>query len=141
MTWSSTPQKAQAFAERGVEVRHGDYDDESTLGAAFTDAQTLLFVSSSEVTPGLPYTFLRNTFYTEQFVDEGLTAAVDAGELIAPAIEHPLATATIDDLAVAAGAVLTGDMAFVTPLLRQAEFGPPRRSRARLGARGHRTCP
>ena len=58
---------------------------------------------------GLTYTLLRNTFYTEEFVNSGLAAAVEAGELTAPALAHPLVTATRADLALAASAVLVGD--------------------------------
>lgn len=58
---------------------------------------------------GLTYTFLRNTFYTEELVTPGLVAAaVTTGELAAPAVAHPLVTAPIEDLALAASAVLTG---------------------------------
>lgn len=58
---------------------------------------------------GLTHTFLRNTFYTEELVrPDVLAAAADAGELAAPRLDHPLVTATIADLALAASAVLTG---------------------------------
>ena len=40
--------KAQRFADRGVEVRHGDYAEPSTLPAAFDGADQLLLVSSSD---------------------------------------------------------------------------------------------
>ncbi|WP_026874461.1 NAD(P)H-binding protein [Jiangella gansuensis] len=153
-----TPARAAALAERGVEVRQGDYDDPASLEKAFADADTLLFVSGSDTTPGvrerqhravvdaavaagvghivytsaitaedaqsfladhtttersiraagLTYTFLRNTFYTEELlVPPMLAAAVENGELAAPAIGHPLVTATIADLAHAASTVLT----------------------------------
>jgi NAD(P)H dehydrogenase (quinone) len=55
---------------------------------------------------GLTFTFLRNSFYHHYFVNPGLSAAIDAGELAAPAIGHPLVTATIDELALAASAAL-----------------------------------
>lgn len=58
---------------------------------------------------GIAYTFLRNTFYTEELVTPDLAAAaVKTGELAAPAIGQPLVTAPIADLALAASAVLTG---------------------------------
>jgi NAD(P)H dehydrogenase (quinone) len=38
--------KADAIRARGVEVRHGDYDDPASLRAAFAGADRLLFVSS-----------------------------------------------------------------------------------------------
>jgi NAD(P)H dehydrogenase (quinone) len=40
--------KAARFADLGVEVRHGDYDDPATLPAAFAGADQLLLVSSSD---------------------------------------------------------------------------------------------
>ena len=40
--------KAQRFAERGVEVRHGDYADPASLPAAFEGADQLLLVSSND---------------------------------------------------------------------------------------------
>lgn len=40
--------KATRFAERGVEVRTGDYADPSSLAAAFAGADQLLLVSSSD---------------------------------------------------------------------------------------------
>jgi NAD(P)H dehydrogenase (quinone) len=46
------PRKAADLAERGVDVRHGDYEDPASLRAAFTGADVLLFVSSPDVTPG-----------------------------------------------------------------------------------------
>jgi len=46
------PRKAADLAERGVDVRHGDYEDPASLRAAFTGADVLLFVSSPDITPG-----------------------------------------------------------------------------------------
>lgn len=43
------PAKAQALAERGVEVRVADYDDAAALVAALAGVDRLLFVSGSEV--------------------------------------------------------------------------------------------
>ncbi len=40
--------KAQRFAERGIEVRHGDFAEPSSLPAAFAGADQLLLVSSSD---------------------------------------------------------------------------------------------
>ncbi|MHA6796966.1 NmrA family NAD(P)-binding protein [Pseudonocardia bannensis] len=153
------PEQAAELAQRGVEVRRGDYDDRESLVDAFSGADRLLFVSSPEVTPGvrrpqhenvvdaavraavghivytsaikahegagfledhgvtehlirdagLTYTFLRNTFYTEVFVNPpAVQAAVDSGELRAADGGKPLNTATIRDLGLAASAVLTG---------------------------------
>lgn len=44
------PAKAQRFADRGIEVRHGDYADPASLPAAFDGADQLLLVSSSDPT-------------------------------------------------------------------------------------------
>ena len=48
-----TPGKAADLTARGVEVRAGDYDDQTSLEAAFTGADVLLLVSSPDVTPGV----------------------------------------------------------------------------------------
>ena len=40
------PAKAHGFAARGVEVRHGDYDDAESLRRSFEGADRLLFISS-----------------------------------------------------------------------------------------------
>ena len=42
------PDKAARFAERGVEVRQGDYDDPASLPAAFRGADQLLLVSPND---------------------------------------------------------------------------------------------
>ncbi|GAB2530823.1 NmrA family NAD(P)-binding protein [Paramicrobacterium agarici] len=42
------PQKAQRFADRGVEVRHADYAEPTSLPTAFAGADQLLLVSSSD---------------------------------------------------------------------------------------------
>ena len=42
------PAKAQRFADRGLEVRRGDYADPDSLPAAFDGADQLLLVSSSD---------------------------------------------------------------------------------------------
>lgn len=44
------PRKAQRFADRGVQVRHGDYARPESLPAAFAGADQLLLVSSSDPT-------------------------------------------------------------------------------------------
>jgi NAD(P)H dehydrogenase (quinone) len=46
------PGKASDLAERGVDVRQGDYEDPASLQTAFAGADVLLFVSSPDVTPG-----------------------------------------------------------------------------------------
>ena len=41
------PRKAVGFAERGVRVRRGDFDDAASLAEAFEDAEQVLLVSAS----------------------------------------------------------------------------------------------
>lgn len=154
-----SPEAAAHLAERGVDVRVGDYDDQASLERAFRGVDVLLLISSPDVTPGtrprqhravidaaaaadvgrlvytsaigaedgigfladhtvteaairasgVSYTLLRNTFYTEEFVAPVVAGALESGVLRWPAIPHPLVTASIHDLAVAAAAVLTDD--------------------------------
>ena len=47
------PGKAADLADRGVDVRRGDYDDPAGLRAAFAGADVLLLVSSPDLTPGV----------------------------------------------------------------------------------------
>jgi NAD(P)H dehydrogenase (quinone) len=154
-------EKAAYLAERGVEVRHGDYNDLASLLKAFEGGGKLLFVSGSEASDetlralqhatvvraaklsgvshiaytsiyraqesrlalsmlhrttenmirlsGIPFTFLRNTFYTEVFVNPSLRQAVDSGALVTPIATAGLNTASRADMAKAAAAVLSSD--------------------------------
>lgn len=43
------PQKAEDIAERGVDVRHADYSQPSTLGTALVGVEKLLLISSNEL--------------------------------------------------------------------------------------------
>ena len=43
------PEKAQALAARGVQVRRADYSQPDTLSAAFQGVEKVLLISSSEV--------------------------------------------------------------------------------------------
>ncbi|MCW0212266.1 MAG: NAD(P)H-binding protein [Pseudonocardia sp.] len=154
-----TPEKAADLADRGVDVRRGDYEDRASLDAAFAGADVVLLVSSPDVTPGararqhgtaidaakaagvgrivytsainadtgpsfladhatteallrdsgLVSTVLRNTFYSDLFVNPGtVAAAVDTGEIVYADGGRSLNTATIRDLGLAAAVVLTG---------------------------------
>lgn len=47
------PGKAADLADRGVDVRRGDYDDPESLRAAFAGTDVLLLVSSPDTTPGV----------------------------------------------------------------------------------------
>ncbi len=61
--------KAQRFADRGVEVRYGDYADQASLGGAFDRADQLLLVSSND--PGADAVSLHRTA-----IDAAVTARV-----------------------------------------------------------------
>ncbi|HEY3425298.1 MAG TPA: SDR family oxidoreductase [Negativicutes bacterium] len=58
-------------------------------------------------TTNIPYTFLRNCFYTEIFVTEEIKSAVESGVLANNAGNGKLNTVTRNDLALAAATVLT----------------------------------
>ncbi|WP_371785832.1 NAD(P)H-binding protein [Streptosporangium subroseum] len=153
-----TSGKAADLTGRGVEVRHGDYDDPASLDTAFGGVDLLLLVSGSDLTPGvrvvqhrtvveraakagvrrivytsaigaesgqgssadhaatekmigesgLTYTVLRNTLYSEAFVGTALAQANETGEVVSSIASRPLNTARLRDLALAAGAVLSG---------------------------------
>ena len=60
--------RAQRFADRGVQVRRGDYDDSDSLTTAFDGADQVLLVSSSD--PGADATALHRN---------AIDAAVAAG--------------------------------------------------------------
>ncbi len=46
-----TPEKLADFAQRGVEVRHADFNDATTLAKAFTGAERLLLISTGDLFP------------------------------------------------------------------------------------------
>ncbi|MEW1694117.1 NmrA family NAD(P)-binding protein [Streptomyces sp. NPDC093249] len=148
--------KAADLAERGVEVRIGDYGRPETLTDAFRAGDRVLLISGSEVgqrvpqhtaviaaavaagvaqlaytgvlggpdadfelaaehketerlilASGLPYTFLRNGWYTENYT-ENLAPVLAHGAVVANAGEGRIASAGRADYAAAAAAVLTG---------------------------------
>lgn len=41
------PEKAEGLRARGVEVRHGDYDQPETLDSAFSGIDRLLIISTA----------------------------------------------------------------------------------------------
>ncbi len=147
--------KAESFAAQGVSVRAADYAQPATLEAAFSGADQLLLISSSEVgqraaqhqavvdaakkvgvkhlvytsilhiettrmklaaehqytekaikASGLPYTFLRNGWYTENFT-EHLAPVLAHGAVLGATKDVPFGTASRADYAAAAVAVLT----------------------------------
>lgn len=51
-----TPGKAADFIARGVDVRHGDYDDAGSLDTALAGVDVLLLVSSPDLAPGVRLT-------------------------------------------------------------------------------------
>ena len=151
------PQKAQALADKGVQVRKADYSRPESLVAALAGAKKVLLVSSSEVghrvpqhravtdaaraagvtllaytsilnadkstlllakehqpteayirASGIPFTFLRNGWYTENHTGS-LATAVEHGAVLGAAKDGRFATATRADYAAAAVAVITGE--------------------------------
>ncbi|OLN21364.1 NAD(P)-dependent oxidoreductase [Domibacillus antri] len=153
-------EKAPSLAEKGVEIRHGDYDHPDSLVNAFEGADKLLFVSSPDSddtlrivqhanvvkaardagvkhiiytgyafaeesaiplahvhlateqairTTKIPYTFLRNSLYTEVFVNPALAASIEHGAVVTNTGKGRLNTLTRSDLALAAAVVLKED--------------------------------
>ncbi|GCF11566.1 SDR family oxidoreductase [Dictyobacter arantiisoli] len=74
---------------------------------SMTLAQVHLASEQALRTTGIPYTILRNTFYTHLYVNPGLKAAVERGELVTSAGNGKLNTATRSNFALAAATVLT----------------------------------
>ncbi|MFF9841064.1 NmrA family NAD(P)-binding protein [Streptomyces sp. NPDC013740] len=149
-------EKAADLAERGVELRIGDYDRPETLADAFEAGDRVLLISGSEVgrrvaqhtavvaaakaagvaqlaytgvlggpeadftladehkateqailDSGLPYTFLRNGWYSENYT-ANLAPVLAHGAVVSNAGEGRIASASRADYAAAAAAVLTG---------------------------------
>ena len=152
-----SPEKIADLAERGVQVREGDYDRPETLDAALAGVEKLLLVSGSEVgrrvtqhtnvveaaeragvtrilytsvlrattsglvlapehkateevirASGLPYTMLRNGWYTENYTDQ-LASYLAHGVVLHAAGEGRVAAATRADLAEASAVAMTDD--------------------------------
>lgn len=151
------PAKAADLAERGVEVRHGDYDRPETLGPALAGVERLLLISGSEIgrrvpqhravveaakaagvgllaytsipkadtstlrlaaehrateelirDSGLPYVFLRNSWYLENYTEQ-LPVYLAQGEIVGAAGDGLISGAARADYAEAAAVVLTGE--------------------------------
>jgi NAD(P)H dehydrogenase (quinone) len=149
--------KAADLADRGVVVRHGDYEQPATLAEALTGVDRLLLVSGSEVgrrvaqhqavvdaaggagvsllaytsvvradttqlllaaehrateelirSSGLPYVFLRNSWYVENYTPQ-LPTYLEHGAIVGAAGEGRVSAATRADYAAAAAAVLTSE--------------------------------
>lgn len=97
-------------AARDAGVKHIAY-----TGFAFAEesdiplAQVHLATEHAIRTTNIPYTFLRNSLYTEVFVNPGLGASLEHGAIVTNTGTGKLNTATRSDLALAAAAVLTGE--------------------------------
>ncbi|NBD09799.1 SDR family oxidoreductase [Corallococcus silvisoli] len=151
-----SPDKAKAWAERGVVVRRADYSEPGTLDGVFAAGDTVLLISANEVgkrfpqhsavisaakkagvkllaytsilfadrsglslagehkateeairASGLPYVFLRNGWYVENYT-EHVGPALEYGVIQGSAKDGRVATATREEYADAAVAVLTG---------------------------------
>lgn len=152
-----TPSKAAALAERGVQVREGDYNRPETLPAALAGVQRLLLVSGSEVgqrlpqhqavidaaksvgvehivytsllradqttlpiapehvgteqalaAAGVPFTVLRNGWYTENYTSQ-LAQYLAGGVLLGATGGGKISAATRADYAAAAAVALTSE--------------------------------
>lgn len=152
-----TPENAKDLADRGVDVRHADYDDPTSLSKALDGADKVLLISASEqgkrvpqhkavvdaatkanvkhlvytsapkadtsklfVAPdhkateelirasGLPFTFLRNGWYHENYA-QVIADVAATGVLRGSAHDGKVASAARADYAQAAGEVLTTD--------------------------------
>lgn len=97
-------------AARDAGVKHIAY-----TGYAFAEessvplAQVHLATEHAIRTTKIPYTFLRNSLYTEVFVNPGLAASLEHGAVVTNTGSGKINTVTRGDLALAAAAVLTGE--------------------------------
>ena len=150
------PDKAKAWAARGVQVRRADYSQPESLDGVFSKGDTVLLISANEVgkrfpqhsavisaakkagvkllaytsilradttgmalagehkateqalrDSGLPFVFLRNGWYLENYTEQ-LAPALQYGVVQGSAKEGRVAAASRQDYADAAVAVLTG---------------------------------
>ncbi|ABS04127.1 SDR family oxidoreductase [Kineococcus radiotolerans] len=174
-----TPAKAADLAERGVQVREGDYDRPDTLPAALAGVERLLLVSGSEIgrrlpqheavitaakaagvsrivytsllkadttslpiagehvgteallrEAGVPFTVLRNGWYTENYTGQ-LSRYLGTGAVVGATAAGRISAATRADFAAAAVSALV-DGAEATGAVR--ELGGPAFTLAELAA-------
>ncbi|WP_426454337.1 SDR family oxidoreductase [Paenibacillus sp. S-38] len=97
-------------AARDAGVRHllytsFAYAEESVIPLAHVHLATEHAIRTTNI----PYTFLRNSLYTEVFVNPGLSASLAHGALVTNTGSGRVNTAFRSDLAAAAAAVLTSD--------------------------------
>jgi NAD(P)H dehydrogenase (quinone) len=77
---SRRPHALADLAERGVEVRHGDFDDPGSLPAAFTGADRMLLISTNSIGDRLPQ---------HRAAIEGAVAA-GVGHVVYTSLSNPL---------------------------------------------------
>ena len=127
------PEKAREWRGRGVSVRHGDYDDLSSLHAAFDGVTDLLFVSSPEfdvakrmaqherVIEGAKRAKVRHVAYTSFLGAQGeqpggfnahyLTErALERSGLTATFLRHPFYTEALVNAALLQDVMTTGEL-------------------------------
>lgn len=152
-----TPERLEDLAAQGVDVRRADYDDPQSLKDAFSGAERLLLISSSEFgnrvgqhrnvveaardagvdliaytsvvradttamllaadhadteqlirESGLPFVFLRNSWYLENYTEQ-LATALEHKVVLGSTGAGRVSGASRADYAAAAAAVLAGD--------------------------------
>ncbi|AQQ54781.1 SDR family oxidoreductase [Planococcus lenghuensis] len=81
------------------------FADESKLSLAPLHVATEFAIR----TTGIPYTFIRNSLYSDVFINPDLSASVNSGEIVTNTGSGKLNTVTRDDLAKGTAAVLAGE--------------------------------
>ncbi|RNF39558.1 SDR family oxidoreductase [Planococcus salinus] len=81
------------------------FADESKLPLALLHLSTEYAIR----TTGIPYTFIRNSLYSDVFINPGLAANVENGEIVTNTDSGQLNTVTRDDLAKGTAALLAGE--------------------------------
>lgn len=81
------------------------FADESNLPLALLHLSTEYAIR----TTGIPFTFIRNSLYSDVFINPGIAASVESGELVTNTDSARLNTVTRDDLAKGTAALLAGE--------------------------------